>query len=268
MPAELPLALVTGGSSGIGRACALALAASHEVWLSYRSRRDRAEEVLRAIAAAGGRGEALELDLDDPASIERARERLARRCGERGDRLALLVSNAGTAGTGYRLLLEIEEAEWDAVWRTNVSGPARLLERLDGVLAADAVVVHVDTLVSRAGAIGHKSHAHYPASKAAMAALASARSERPGAGRRRAARVVVGLVDTELLRGHMGQDLEPYAASVPLGRLGRTDEVAAAVVQLAGAAGRGLTSPEIAVDGGLLARGWRRVGQVERRRTR
>lgn len=255
----LPVALVTGASSGLGRACALALGATHEVWLTYHRGRDAGEDVAASIVARGGQARALHLDASVPGSIaalERAFVDGMREAGRR-PRLDALVANAGFFGDGYRLLLEIDEDEWDRVWATNTSGVIRLVRTFLERLLPGGTIVNLSTMSVPVGALSYKSHAHYTTSKAATEGFIEAIAAAHAARGLRCVNLVPGLFDTRMLHDELGDELPSWVARIPLGRVGRPEELAAIVARLV--APSPLAVDRIVADGGWLRAGWARV---------
>jgi 3-oxoacyl-[acyl-carrier protein] reductase len=255
-----PVALVTGGSSGIGRACALQLSGRYEVWLTYSTRAAAAAAAVQEIAAGGGQAHALRLDYADPATVDAAAGALAGHCGTPGGEplIQVLVNAGGTYGSGYRFLLDVDEAEWDRVWAVNVGGPCRLLRRLGDLLAPGAVVVNISSMVARLGAIGYKSQAHYATTKAVLGGCLAGLQALPELRHLRFVDLLPGLVDTGMLRDHLAHEYDAYTSAVPLGRVANPEEIAATVAFLASDAAAGLRGTAVVADGGWTQQGWER----------
>jgi 3-oxoacyl-[acyl-carrier protein] reductase len=256
---ELPVALVTGGSAGIGRACALALAATHEVWLTYNRGRAAAEAIVGEIHARGGRAHAAPLDASDPAAIRGLHEAFVRGMSEggRAPRLDALIANGAVFGDGYRLLFDIEEDEWDRVWATNTTGVVRLVRSFLELLLPGGTIVHTSTIAVPLGALSYKSHAHYATSKAATTGFLDGLAAQYVDRGLRCVNVVTGLIDTRMLRDNFGDDLTSYLTQIPMDRLGTPEEMARLVVRLVSAPA--LPIRRITVDGGWLQKGWSRI---------
>jgi 3-oxoacyl-[acyl-carrier protein] reductase len=256
---ERAVALVTGGSSGIGRACALTLGASHEVWLTYHRGKAAAELVVETIRGRGGVARALELDAANPASIQAARAEFARGHGGcRPRRIDALIANAGTFGDGYRFFIDMEEEEWDSVWTTNTSGVIRVFKAFRDFLVPGGCVVNVSTISAPLGAIGYKSHGHYGASKAATDAFFEAIGALYAPMGIRCINLVPGLIDTRMLHEHFAHELEAYRTAIPMQRFGEPEEIARLVARLVSAESK-LPIPRVAADGGWLQKGWERI---------
>lgn len=254
-----PVALVTGGSSGIGRACALQLGESHDVWLTYRNGRADAETVAARIRERGGEARAIRLDVCSADSIRSVRDQFAGENAPRGQapRLDLLVANAGTFGDGYRFFIDMEEEEWDAVWATNALGVIRLFKAFRELLLPGGTLVNVSTISAPLGAIGYKSHAHYGASKAAADAFFDAVGGEYADRGLRCVNLVPGLIETRMLHDHLAHELDAYRAAIPMQRFGTPEEIARLIAGLVSSPQRPIR--RIAADGGWLQKGWERI---------
>ncbi|MCK9232746.1 MAG: SDR family NAD(P)-dependent oxidoreductase, partial [Syntrophales bacterium] len=153
-------AIVTGGSRGIGRAIAVELASGgYDVVITYRANEAAAEETLKMIAAAGGRGEALRFDVGDPDAADAALGDLLVRM----ERVDVLVNNAGITADG--LFLMMPRHDWDAVIKTTLGGfynmtkPVlrKMLRKKRGAIVSMASV---------SALVGNRGHANYAAAKA------------------------------------------------------------------------------------------------------
>jgi 3-oxoacyl-[acyl-carrier protein] reductase len=256
---SLPVALITGGSAGIGRACALALVATHEVWLTYNRGRAAAEGIVDEIRASGGRAHAMPLDASDPAAIRTLHEAFVRGMRERGrpPRLDALIANGAVFGDAYRFLYDIEEDEWDRVWATNTTGVVRLVRSFLELLLPGGTIVHTSTMSVPVGAINYKSHAHYTTSKAATTAFLDGLAGQYADRGLRCVNIMTGLIDTRMLRDNFGDDLTSYVNQIPMNRVGTPEEMARLVVRLVSAPA--LPIGRITVDGGWLQKGWTRI---------
>ncbi|WP_394834235.1 SDR family oxidoreductase [Pendulispora rubella] len=257
--APRPVALVTGGSSGIGRACAIRLGESHEVWLTYHHGQAAAEAVVETILRRGGQARALKLDTGSAESIHAAHaEFVGAQQGRNMPRLDALIANAGTFGDGYRFFIDMEEKEWDAVWAVNAIGVIRVFKAFRELLLPGGTVVNVSTISAPLGAIGYKSHGHYGASKAAADAFFEAIGALYAAQGLRCINLVPGLIDTRMLHDHFAHELDAYRGAIPMQRFGEPEEIARLIARLVSADPK-LPIGRIAADGGWLQKGWQRI---------
>lgn len=237
------VALVTGASRGIGRAIAVSLAGQGATVVAA-ARGTNAGETAEAIVAAGGRAEALGIDVTDSSALEQVPVDVVSRHG----RLDIVVSNAGIARD--QLLMRMKRDDWDAVIATNLTAAYTLaqaamrpmLKQRSGRIIAISSVV---------GQIGNAGQANYAASKAGLIGFAKALA-REVASRGITVNVVApGMIDTDMTRAISAKAQVDWAAQIPLGRLGTPDDIAAAVCFLASDEAAYITGHVLAVNGGM-----------------
>lgn len=240
------VALVTGATSGIGAATAAALAENGAHVLVAGRNAQRGEEVVAAIRARGGKADFLPADLRD-ADSARA---VARRATELGDgRVDILVNNAGTFP--FKPTAEVTEEEFDAAYALNVKAKYFLVAELAPAMAArgKGAIVNISTQVAAYGVSGMSL---YGSTKAAVNLLTKAWAAEYGPQGVRVNAVGVGPTRTEGTAG-MGDALDQLAAQAPTGRPAAPEEIAAAVVFLAGDASSFVQGAVVPVDGGRTA---------------
>jgi 3-oxoacyl-[acyl-carrier protein] reductase len=234
------VALVTGGSRGIGAAVARELAtAGARVALNYRSSADAAEELAGEID-----GVAVEGDVADP---EQAAALVDRVEGELGD-LDCLVNNAGVTRDG--LIARMSDEDWDAVLDTNLRGTfntCRAVSRKMLRRRAGSIV----NLTSVVGIHGHPGQANYAASKAGIIGFTKSLARELGSRGVRANVIAPGYVKTALTDAIPEDARETMLANTPLGRLGSPEDVAGAVRFLVSDEASFITGEVLLVDGGL-----------------
>ena len=238
-------AVVTGGSRGIGRAIALGLAqAGADVVFTYREKRDEADAVADAIVKTGQRALALPMDVTDRASVEAA-ARDARAFGK----ISILVNNAGiNKPTDFD---KIVDADWDTILATNLKGPFVCAQVFLPLLAeaGGGSIVHIGSV---SGQYGGPRTAHYAASKAGLISLAQVIARFGAASHVRSNVVAAGLIASDMGNaGLQAASVQKAAEGIILKRLGRTEEVADAVVFLSSDASSYITAQTINVNGGL-----------------
>lgn len=240
------VALVTGGSRGIGASTAVALArAGWDVAISYRERADAAERVVAEVAGAGGRGLAVRADLAVAEDIAPLFDAVEDALGP----VRLLVNNAGIVSPlGPVTSYSVERL--DAVLRLNVTGAflaageaVRRMATSGG--GAGGVIVNVSSRAAVLGSAGE--YVDYAASKAAIDVLTVGLAQEVAGEGIRVVGVRPGLIDTEI---HAPGRLARIGSSPPLGRPGRPEEVAATIVWLASPAASYVTGATLDVGGG------------------
>jgi len=237
------VALVTGASRGIGRAIAARLAAQGAI-VVCAARGDNARATASEISAAGGKAEAIALDVTDDGALAKAPSEIVEKHG----RLDVVVSNAGI--TRDQLLMRMKRDDWDAVIATNLTATFTLaqaairpmLKQRGGRIIAIGSVV---------GEIGNAGQVNYAASKAGLIGLAKALA-REVASRGITVNVITpGMIDTDMTRAINEKAQVDWASQIPLGRLGTPDDVAAAACYLASDEAAYITGHVLAVNGGM-----------------
>lgn len=239
-------ALVTGSSSGLGKAIAIRLAKDGFHILAHYHRGARGvEETLAQIADAGGSAESIQFDVADSDSVESALERYAK-SGE-GKTIDVLVNNAGIHDDSLAGLMS--DAAFDRVIRTNVHGPFFLMRWCVKKMmrARRGCIVNVASL---SGQTGNPGQINYAASKAALIAMTKTLSMEVGSRGIRVNSVAPGLIETSMIDGI--PHLEEFKKRIPLGRFGSPEEVAGAVAFLCSTDASYVTGHTLSVNGGLF----------------
>jgi 3-oxoacyl-[acyl-carrier protein] reductase len=237
------VALVTGASRGIGRAIATTLARRGATVVAA-ARGENARPVADEIVAAGGKAEAIPLDVTGAGAGEAAVAGVTQRHG----RLDILVNNAGI--TKDQLMLRMKREDWDAVLATNLT-PAFVLTQaaLKPMLKQrGGRIVNISSVVGQAGNAGQ---ANYAASKAGIIGFSKAVALEVASRGITVNVVAPGLIDTDMTRAITGSAHEEWAAKIPLKRLGSPADVAAAVCFLASDEASYITGQVLAVNGGM-----------------
>ena len=237
------VALVTGASRGIGKAIATQLAAQGAL-VVCAARGDNAKATADAIVAAGGRAEALALDVTDDGAVAKAPGDIVLKHG----RLDIVVSNAGIARD--QLLMRMKRDDWDAVIATNLTATFTLAQAAIRPMLKQkgGRIIAIGSIV---GQIGNAGQTNYAASKAGLIGFAKALA-REVASRGITVNVITpGMVDTDMTRAIAEKAHVDWAAQIPLGRLGTGDDIAAAACYLASDEAAYITGHVLAVNGGM-----------------
>jgi len=241
------VAIVTGAGSGLGRAIAARFAeAGAAVVVHHHRSHAGAAEVAAAIAAAGGRALSLRADVTRREDVDRLVERTVAALGG----LDVLVNNAGVYPVAP--LLEMDEKEWDEVVGANLRSVHLATQSAARRMVAQGrggAIVNVASIEAHNVAAGHS---HYDAAKAGVVMHTRVAAQELGRHGIRVNSVSPGLIDREGLERDWPDGVSRYRASVPLGRLGRPDDVADACLFLASPAARWTTGADLVVDGGVL----------------
>ncbi len=249
MPQENRVAVVTGGSRGIGRAIALALAASgHKVVLSYREREEEARTVLEKIRGGGGDARCVRADVAQAADCRA----LVQAALEAYGQIDVLINNAGTHLPGVKLA-DTPVQEWQRVLEVNLSGPFHLCQAVLPHMRSRhrGHIVNVSSNVTQRIPAGYGV---YTVSKVGLEAFTRILAKEEGANGIRVNAVAPGPIRTEMLAESldlMGRErADAFLKSVPLGRAGEPEEIAAMVAFLVSDAASYVTAQVVYVNGG------------------
>jgi len=240
------VALVTGGSHGIGRAVAIRLAQSGaKVAINYRGNHEAAQDVLGELKGGGAHAMAVAGDVSSAEDVER----LVSATLEAFGRIDILVNNAGI--TRDTLLLRMAEEDWDAVIDTNLKSTFLVTKAvLRGMVRQRAG--RVVNITSVAGVMGNAGQANYAASKAGMIGFTRSVAREVASRGITVNAVAPGFIETDIWASTSEQARQAVLNLIPLGATGQPADVAETVAFLASDAGRYITGQVIHVDGGLV----------------
>ncbi len=239
------IALVTGASQGIGRACALALAeAGATVALAARSR-DKLEALAAEIGTGGGAAKAFTLDLSSEDSIKACAKAVLAEFST----VHILVNNAGITKDG--LMLRMKRADWDDVLATNLTGAFLLTQACASAMlrARWGRIVNITSVVGQTGAAGQ---ANYAASKAGLIGLTKSLAREFASRNITVNAVAPGFIQTAMTDALTDAQKGSILTQIPLARYGTDADVAAAVAFLVSERAGYITGHTIDVNGGML----------------
>ncbi|MBX3413197.1 MAG: 3-oxoacyl-[acyl-carrier-protein] reductase [Pirellulales bacterium] len=239
------MAIVTGGSRGIGRACVRDLCAEGAtVAFVYSSSTQAAEELVAEITAAGGKVKAIKADVRDAAKVTELVEQLAEEWG----RIDILVNSAGIIRDG--LFATMDAAQWGDVIETNLTGTYNFCRAVTRPMMSQRAgsIVNLSSVAAEYGARGQ---VNYAASKGGIDGLTRCLAKELSARKIRVNSVAPGMIETDMsqaVRNLIGDDIKKV---IPLRRVGQPEEIARVVTFLASDEASYLTGQVLRVDGGL-----------------
>ncbi|MGO4209682.1 3-oxoacyl-ACP reductase FabG [Terriglobus sp. 2YAB30_2] len=238
------IALVTGASQGIGRACALELA-HHGATVALAARQiDKLEAVAAEIREAGGTAEAFALDISSEDSIKAAAKEIIAKFGK----VEILVNNAGI--TRDTLVLRMKRDDWDSVLSTNLTGSFLLTQALISPMMKNrwGRIINITSVV---GEIGQAGQVNYAASKAGLVGMTKALAREFASRNITVNAVAPGFVETAMTHLLSDEQKAFFGTQIPLGRPGTDKEVSYAVAFLASEEAGYITGHTLDVNGGM-----------------
>lgn len=238
------IALVTGASRGLGKAIAEALGQAGATVIGTATTSAGATAIDDSLKAAGIKGQGAALDVNDANAVSELLAAIERDYGA----VSILVNNAGI--TQDNLMMRMKDEEWDAVIDTNLKAVFRLSRAvLRGMMKARAGrIINITSVVGESGNAGQ---VNYAAAKAGVAGMSRALAREVGSRGITVNCVAPGFIDTDMTRALPEAQRDALQSQIPLGRLGRPEDVAAAVVYLASPGGAYVTGSVLHVNGGM-----------------
>lgn len=238
-------AVVTGGSRGIGRAICLELA-SHgaNIVLCYAGNEQAAEQTAQDCRALGARVTAVKCDVSDNQAVKDMMKAAVKEYG----RIDILVNNAGVTRDGF--LLMMRESDYDTVLDTNLKGTFLCMKHVVHAMMKQNYG-RIVNLSSVSGIRGNAGQANYAASKAGVVGLTKAAAKELAAKNITVNAVAPGFIETDMTAAMTDAAKAATLAMIPAARLGQAQEVARAVVFLAGKDAAYITGQVLCVDGGM-----------------
>ncbi len=240
------VALVTGASRGIGRAIAVAMAkAGAKVVVNYAGNTAAAQDVINEIEAFGGQAIAVQADVAQTEAVES----LLKQTLDAYGRVDILVNNAGI--TRDNLLLRMKEDDWDAVMNTNLKGIFHCTKQVSRVMIKQKCgkIINMTSVV---GITGNAGQSNYAAAKAGVIGFTKSMAKELASRGITVNAVAPGFIATDMTAGLPDQVKSEMANNIPLARMGKPEDVAAAVIFLASEAADYITGQTLNVDGGMV----------------
>ncbi len=240
------VSIVTGASRGIGRAIAVELGKNGgQVVVNYVGRQDDARETARMVEAVGGRAIVEQADVSIAADADRLVESALAAFG----RLDVVVNNAGI--TRDTLILRMKDEDWDAVLNTNLKGAFNLIRSAARPMMKQRFgrIVNIASVV---GIIGNAGQANYVSAKAGLIGLTKSAARELASRNITVNAVAPGFIETDMTAELQGELVAKMKEQIPLGKVGKPEDVAKAVAFLASEDAAYITGQVLNVDGGMV----------------
>jgi 3-oxoacyl-[acyl-carrier protein] reductase len=239
------VALVTGASQGIGRTCALRLAKEGAIVAVAARNKEKLDELVNEITAAGGKAAAFALDVAEEEQVKATVKAIVAQFGK----IDILVNNAGI--TRDQLVMRMKRADWDAVLQTNLTSAYLLIQQVIPSMLKQRSG-RIINITSVFGQIGQAGQANYSASKAGLIGLTMAIAREVGSRNITCNAVAPGFIETAMTAVLSDEFKQNAVKQIPLGRVGTSADVAGAVAFLASDDASYITGHTLSVNGGML----------------
>jgi 3-oxoacyl-[acyl-carrier protein] reductase len=239
------VALITGASQGIGRACALKLAASGATVAVAARSQEKLAELVKEIEGGGGKAFAFPLDVADEEQVKSTFKSAIAQLGK----IDILVNNAGI--TRDQLIMRMKRADWDSVLSTNLTSAYLCTQQAIGSMLKQrwGRIINVTSVF---GQMGQAGQANYAASKAGLIGLTMAIAREVGSRSITCNAVAPGFIETAMTSGFSEEFKQNALKAIPLGRIGTPEDVANAVAFLASDEASYITGHVLSINGGML----------------
>jgi len=245
MKLEGRVALVTGASQGIGRACALALAAQGASVAAAARNQQKLDELVAEVAAAGGKAAAFVMDVGEEEQVKAGVKAAIGQFGK----IDILVNNAGI--TRDQLVMRMKRADWDAVLNTNLTSAYLCIQQVIGSMLKQrwGRIINITSIFGQTGQAGQ---ANYAASKAGLIGLTMAMAREVASRNITCNAVAPGFIETSMTEVLSDEFKRNAVKMIPLGRVGKPEDIASAVCFLASEEASYITGQVLNVNGGML----------------
>ena len=238
------VALVTGASRGIGAAIAMELGRQGALVVGTSTSQAGADAIGQQLAAAGVKGTGIPLNVNNGPQVESAIAAIQKQSGD----IAILVNNAGV--TRDNLLVRMKDEEWDEIMTTDLKSVYRLSKLVlrSMMKARYGRIINITSVV---GVTGNAGQTNYAAAKAGIIGFSKSLAREVGSRNITVNCIAPGFIDTDMTRALSDQQRQALVGQIPLGRLGRSEDVAAAVAFLASPGADYMTGCTLHVNGGM-----------------
>ncbi len=239
------VALVTGASQGIGRACALKLAAQGATVAVVARTQEKLDELVKEISAAGGNASAFALDVADEEQIKTVLKSAIAQLGK----IDILVNNAGI--TRDQLVMRMKRADWDTVLNTNLTSAYLCIQQVISSMLKQrwGRIINITSVFGQTGQAGQ---ANYSASKAGLIGLTMAIAREIASRNITCNAVAPGFIETSMTAALSDEFKQNAVKMIPLGRVGTPKDIANSVAFLASEEASYITGHVLNVNGGML----------------
>ena len=239
------VALITGASQGIGRACALKLAAAGASVAVAARNHEKLTELVQQIESGGGKASAFPLDVADEEQVKTAFKAALAQLGK----IDILVNNAGI--TRDQLIMRMKRADWDSVLNTNLTSAYLCTQQAIGSMLKQrwGRIINITSVFGQTGQAGQ---ANYAASKAGLIGLTMAVAREVASRNITCNAVAPGFIETAMTSGFSDDFRQGALKMIPLGRVGTPEDVANSVAFLASEEASYITGQVLSVNGGML----------------
>ena len=238
------LVLVTGATRGIGKAIALTLGSSGATVIGTATTESGADSITKVFAEKKISGKGMKLDVTDNEQASN----LVKNIGEDFGSVDILVNNAGI--TRDNILLRMKEDEWEDIINTNLSSIYKMSKSvLRGMIKKRSG--RIISITSVVGVMGNAGQSNYGAAKAGIIGFTKSLAREVGARGITVNTIAPGFIETDMTDSLPDDQKEALASQIPMGRLGTADEIAQAVLFLAGDSGSYITGQTLHVNGGM-----------------
>ena len=239
------VALVTGGARGIGREIALTFGKNGAtVIVNYNGSKEKAEELVSLIEEQGGKATAIQCDVSDNEACKEMIDQILKELG----RVDILVNNAGV--TRDNLIMRMSEEDYDLVLNTNLKGAFHTIRHLSRsfLKQRSGKIINISSIT---GIMGNPGQANYAASKAGLIGLTKSVAKELGSRGICVNAIAPGFIETDMTNA-LGEEVRAaYEKQIPLGRLGKPQDIAELALFLAGSGSDYITGQVISVNGGM-----------------